>query len=338
MSHPAGSIVLCVLLLSACRKEDPAPPATVTDSLANNGWTRMTHAGSDTQLGWGPTSLWCVQNESDGGLTPATWYEATFMNTANMGSTWTTTATISGSLGSEEFHLFGPPVFLDDQIGYVTLTFGTLLSSTSVVYKTVNGGVTWAAGGGDGGSFARVGSTARVFRYGASQTYVSQNMGATWSVVVPSIGAINDMVFIDELHGFATGDAGILSSIDGGDSWQNVSGEEFTWISHQDPSVGVAASRFGAAAIRRTSNGWAASESVPTPAEIGAPGSIYLDVTGRLYASKDERLYVSMDLGTEWALDLEMPADNNITWVRRVGEYLVVSSNFKSWARKLVPV
>jgi hypothetical protein len=80
------------------------------------------------------------------------------------------------------------------------------------------------------------------------------------------------------------------------------------------------------------------SSLIPLPPDLGILKALFVDENQRIYASSEERLYVSLDLGDTWILDLEMADGQNITWVRRVGDHLVVATTTSSWARKLAPL
>ncbi len=337
-------VALCMFVISACKKDDPAPPTPVSDGLTNHGWTRKAHSTPQVLLGSGPSSLHAIRWETNAnGIFPATSYSSSYMITSDMGDTWTTSSLLSGSVGADEFVLFGSPRFVDEQVGYFACLHGSIWSPTTSWYRSINGGQSWSAagnGGGNGGGFARAGATSRLFRYGDTQTYMSENLGTSWSSASAALGQIKGMVFTDDQHGFATGVAGILTTTDGGTSWQSVSDEGFSLIAQDDALVGIATRGplVGPGELFRTTDGWETSELVQTPAEVGAPKCILLDGLGRLYACKEERLYVSTDLGETWSLDLEMPADNNITWIRRVDDHLVVATISSSWARKFAPL
>ena len=336
-----SAAVSFALALSACKKDDPSSPSPVPDGLTNNGWTRNSNTGENFQLGSGPTSLFGIVTEIEGGVVvPPTAYTATLLSSSNMGDTWTTTPLMSGAIATDEFALFGAPRFVDDQVGFCTLSHGSIWSPTSTIYRTPDGGQSWSALGGSSGSFARVGMTSRLFRYDGTLTYVSQNLGITWVPTDPALGHIASMVFTDDEHGSATGDQGILTTSDGGLSWQTMSNESYTVISHADPLIGVATRGplSGPGELLRTTDGWVTSTLVQLPEEVGTPVSILLDGNGPLYACQEERLYISMDLGDTWSLDLEMTSDHNIRWVRRVGDHLVVATGSSSWARKLAPL
>jgi hypothetical protein len=131
--------------------------------------------------------------------------------------------------------------------------------------------------------------------------------GASWKVAslpaeVGPTGVVRDVVLLGEA-GFAVGDAGILASFDGGDSWEvRMGGECCLWsLSFLDPDHGWAAGGTSGGEVYRTSNGgwtWERQAAVPGP----SLRSVSFADALRGYAVSDRRpcLYATEDGGSTW--------------------------------------
>ena len=124
--------MLCMMLLIACRKDDPDPPAPAP-GVVQNGWTLFSLAGEHVSLGSGPSALYAIIWSTNWNVTwpaPPTQYSAGFKSCTTMNNSWSEAPLMSGPIGTNQI-LFGSPTFVNEQIGY--FHFGQW-------YRTTNSG------------------------------------------------------------------------------------------------------------------------------------------------------------------------------------------------------
>jgi photosystem II stability/assembly factor-like uncharacterized protein len=154
--------------------------------------------------------------------------ETKLLRSKNLGETW--------QVVNDPFDGDSPLAsyqFFNDSLGYVACALSPWL------YKTTNGGESWDSKTHTLMSIGLHGfimfDTVRGLAWSAGQTAQTQD-GGKWWFVRSNGGAVNDIDFSDELHGFAVGDARpwgeidppvsnaahFARSSDGGRNWENV--------------------------------------------------------------------------------------------------------------------
>jgi photosystem II stability/assembly factor-like uncharacterized protein len=206
--------------------------------------------------------------------------------------------------------------FVDGERGWAVGSLNGADRESGAIVGTSDGGATWhyqvlpvdAALSAVDFADARHGLAAGVGRQGPVILTTSDG-GARWKVAslpeeVGPTSMVRDVVLLGE-HGFAVGDAGILASFDGGDTWevrQPVAEECCLWsLSFVDPEHGWAVGGGISGQVYRTSNGGWTWERQATTAGPSLRSVSFADAL-RGYAVSDRRpcLYATEDGGSTW--------------------------------------
>lgn len=114
---------------------------------------------------------------------------------------------------------------VNDTVGYL---LGSKYSDPDpiIIYRTVDGGMTWSPVSGSSGSLLRTITTISfvsrdVGWAGGGVIMKTDDGGMVWENQVAS-ATVRRMSFVDEMCGFAVGGAAILRTTDGGTTWENV--------------------------------------------------------------------------------------------------------------------
>lgn len=209
-------------------------------------------------------------------------------NTNDAGTTYTLASNPISYLGIEHMQ------FLNSNIGFAT-GYGSMFGFSIGVYKTTDGGVTWAGQGGIGSNigtgFYFTDANTGFITTGISATngtiQKSTDGGISWSPVFTG-NWLNDVCFVNSTTGYALhglGTTSLVSTTNGGSTWSNVGtiGANTDVLLFLNQNEGYTAGNSGT--IRKTLNGgltWSV-QTTPTSNNLNEISS----TTGFVFACGD---------------------------------------------------